>query len=98
MQYSNLGIVTNVVLPYNSKDDTRDLEQKQLSQQQIQPTSASSTTNNSSNSNTNTNSNTELPDDKNPAADILLSESFKQATFPFSDYSSMYIHSFSHHQ
>ena len=36
MQYSNIGIVTNVAIPYDSKDDSRDLEQKQLQQQHIQ--------------------------------------------------------------
>ena len=91
MQYSNIGIVTNVAIPYDSKDDSRDLEQKQLRQQHIQTTNTTSTTNTSSNSNTNTSSNTELPDDKNSNADILLSGPFRQATLTYQDYSSKYI-------
>ena len=91
MQYSNIGIVTNVAIPYDSKDDSRDLEQKQLRQQHIQTTNTTSTTNTSSNSTTNTSSNTELPDDKNSNADILLSGPFRQATLTYQDYSSKYI-------
>ena len=91
MQYSNIGIVANVTIPYDSKDDSRDLEQKQLRQQHIQTTNTTSTTNTSSNSNTNTSSNTELPDDKSSTADILLSEPFRQAALAYQDYSSKYI-------
>ena len=91
MQYSNIGIVTNVAIPYDSKDDSRDLEQKQLQQQHIQTTNTTSTTNTSTNSNTTTSSNTELPDDKNSNADILLSGPFRQATLTYQDYSSKYI-------
>lgn len=91
MQYSNIGIVANVAIPYDSKDDSRDLEQKQLRQQHIQTTNTTSTTNTSPNSNTNTSSNTELPDDKSSTADILLSEPFRQAALAYQDYSSKYI-------
>ena len=38
MEYSNLGIVTDVAIPYTSKVDGNNIEQKQIQQQSIQTT------------------------------------------------------------
>lgn len=38
MEYSNLGIVANVAIPYTSKVDGNSIEQKQIQQQPIQTT------------------------------------------------------------